>query len=849
MLGSCKMPANLTKACCFLRAGFSDLLRKAFMNRNRVMHQELSCQAVRRRRLVVAVWAALPMLTQAQPLTVDPRLLGKPAVPAAAASAPAPVAAKPVAQPAPAALSRKPAAPVAPALPKPKADPRETRIEAGKVEGRDQVNLTAQDNVRLERGNMQLTSDHLYYDQVANEVSAKGNVKLLRNGDQIEGPQARVNLDTMFGEFDSPEYVLQRERQIRSGNVADARTGKDGKPLTRLVKGTGKAELLQLEGENQYRMTNATYTTCPAPDPSWYLRMRDLELDFDRDQGEATHSTLVFQNVPIAYAPWVNFPLSGGRQSGLLPPTVGATTSTGFDTTLPYYFNLAPNYDATLAPRWMSDRGLQLGGEGRYLMAKSFGSLRGEYLAEDKLEQTSRSLMSWRHNQDFGYGLSGTVDATQVSDRAYFADLSSKIGTTSQSTLAQQMTLGYSSGSWLSGNVLVQRYQVLSGASPYNRQPQISLNAKQADLYGLSLNLPVEYTSFSHSTPLPGTAQTQPDGRRTVLYPQIAYPVQSAAAYVTPKIGIHSTRYNLDQATSSGDSRFQRNVPIMSLDSGLVFERETISGGVDQIQTLEPRLYYAKAGYRDQSQIPVFDTAKADFNFAQIFSENTYSGSDRIADSNQLTAGVQSRMLEASSGEEWLRAALAQRYYFADQRVTLPGETQRAGRVANVLGGLSGRFHHDWWAETVLQYDPRVGLWQRGVAGLRYQPDFSKTASLSYRYQRDQFRNIDISAQWPLWGNWYGVGRYDLNLRDHRASETIAGLEYKGDCWVLRGVWQTLVTTNNRRNNSIFVQLEFSGLASIGSSPVSLLKRSVSGYGKINEPGVGDPMFGDSSQP
>ena len=750
---------------------------------------------------------------------------------------------------APVAAAKPAAAKPATAPAKTPLDPLATRVDAQRIDGRDQVSLTAQDNVRLERGGMVLTSDQLHFDQISNEVLAEGHVKLVRKGDQIEGPKARVNLDTLYGEFESPEYVLQRERKVRSNDPSDIRSGKNEKALTRLVTGSGKADLLKLEGENQYLLKNATYTTCPAPDPSWYLRMGELDLDFDRDQGEAFHSTMVFKGVPIAYTPWVNFPLSGGRQSGLLPPTFGHTTNTGLDTTIPYYFNLAPNYDATLAPRWMSERGLQLGGEGRYLTPRLSGVLRGEYLAEDKLEQKSRSLFRWQHLQDFGYGLTGGIDATEVSDRTYFADMSSKIGSTSQSTLTQQANLGYNNGSWLSGGILVQRYQVLEGLAPYNRQPQITVNARQADFHGLALSMPAEFTSFSHSTPLPGTVQTQPDGRRTVFYPQVSYPIQGAAAYITPKIGVHSSRYMVNRTTTQGEEAIRRNVPIMSIDSGVVFERETSSGGVDQIQTLEPRLYYAKAGYRDQSQIPVFDTARADFNFAQIFAENTYSGHDRIADSNQLTAGVQTRMLEASSGEEWMRAALAQRYYFADQRVTLPGEAQRTGRVANILGGIAGRIQRDLWAETVLQYDPRVGLWQRGVAGLRYQPEFAKSVAISYRYQRDQFRNIDVSAQWPLWGGWYGVGRYDLNLRDHRASEVIAGLEYKGDCWVFRTVWQTLATTNNRRNNSIFLQLEFSGLASIGSNPVSLLKRSVSGYGKINDPGVGDPMFGDSSQP
>lgn len=791
----------------------------------------------RPRLLVLAVLAALPGTLLAQSaLQVDARLLGEPKADQSTPAA-APAASKPGV-----AVTGNKALVVVPSVGGKAAprDPRVTTVEAGRIDGRDQVDMTAVNNVRLERGDTVLTSDRLYYDQISNEIQAQGNVKLVRGADSIEGPRAQMNLDTWFGEFDTPSYHLQRERQLRGD--AWSSTRRPVAPMTQMVSGSGHADVLKLEGENHYRLKNSTYTTCPIPDPSWYLRMSDLELDFDRDKGEATHSTLVFKGVPVVYMPWAEFPLNGGRQSGFLPPTIGATNSTGFDATVPYYFNIAPNYDATLAPRWMSRRGMQVGGEARYLTSLESGSLRGEYLNEDKVTQDSRALYSWKHNQNFGYGLSGSVDATQVTDKTYFSDLSSKITSTSQSTLNQQANLSYNSGSWLSAGVLAQRYQVLTGDTPYNRMPQFTALAKQSDFHGLAMSMPMEYTDFAHPT--------LDEGRRTTLYPQVSYPMQSSAFFLTPKVGVHLSRYNINRRSSvEGESNFGRSVPIVSFDSGVIFERETTSGGKAQIQTLEPRVYFVKSSYRDQSEIPVFDSGVADFNFAQIFSENRYVGQDRIADSHQMTAGLQSRMIESASGEEWLRLALAQRYYFEDQRVTMPGETLRTGRVANILGAVSGRVHRDLWVDNALQYDHRTGLWQRATTGLRYQPDFSKVASISYRYQRDQFRDLDFSTQWSLWGGWYGVGRYNLNLRDHRLTEAIAGLEYKGDCWVLRGVWQTLITTSETRNNSFFLQLEFNGLASLGSNPVNLLKRSVSGYGKINEPGVGDPMFGDSTQP
>ncbi|HEX5127602.1 MAG TPA: LPS-assembly protein LptD [Rhodocyclaceae bacterium] len=774
--------------------------------------------------LTLAVLACFAPLSQAEStsLRVDPRLVAAVQTPAAQTVTPAKVDTNKVT---------------------PESVPRDakpngqlTHIEADKIEGRNDVELRALGKVQLKRGDLQLDSDTLTYDQLGNEATAQGNVKLQREKDHVEGPRAKINLDTYVGEFDAPTYSFQR--------IDTSSSSTEVKPA---VTGSGSADVLKLEGENQYQLTNATYSTCPAPSPDWYLKIRDLSLDYDRNQGNGKNATLVFKNVPIVYVPWMEFPLNGGRQSGLLPPTFGSSSNTGLDLTVPYYLNLAPNYDATIAPRWMGRRGTQLNGEFRYLTAHANGILAGEYLPDDQVAQKSRSLLSVKHNQDIGSGFSGVIDYTKVSDNDYFADLSSRITATSQATLNQQALLNYGNGSWFTGAINAQHYQTLTGASPYDRLPQITARANLPDVYGFALDMPSEYTQFRNST--------LDEGKRTVLYPQVAYPVQTSAAYLTPKVGMHLSQYELDRRTSTGPDSISRAVPIMTVDSGLNFEREITVRDKAYTQTLEPRVYYVRVPFRNQDQIPVFDSALADFNFAQLFSENVFSGSDRIADANQVTAGVSSRFIESDTGVQWLQAAVGQRYYFSDQRVTLPGVAPRTGRIADWLGAVSGRVMDKVTIDTAYQYDPREHRSERATAGISYQPDFAKVVSASYRYQRNDptvtdsgIRDLDISGQWPLWGGWYGVGRYERNLLDHRLTEAIAGLEYKADCWVLRTVWQTLINTKQLRNNAIFVQLEFNGLASLGSSPVQLLKRSIGGYGKINsEPGVGDPVFGGNA--
>lgn len=703
----------------------------------------------------------------------------------------------------------------------------ETRVRADAIEGQEDVEIRANGQVRIDRQASVLTSESARMDMASKDVTAEGNVVLQRYQDSIRGPRARVNIDTWFGEVDAPEYSLRRLASSRSSRMfSDS--------MRRSISGSGSADQILLEGENKYRLINASYSSCPAPDPDWYLKASELKLDYDRERGEARNSMVVFKGVPILYAPWMEFPLNGSSQSGFLPPLQGNASNTGAEITLPYYLSLAPNYDLTLAPRLMSRRGLQLGTEGRYLTAQTRGILRTEYLPRDLVTNASRGLLTFNHQQNFGAGLSGFIDFNAVSHKDYFADLSSKITSTAQANLNRQIVLNYGNGSWLSSTLQMQRYQNLTGDTLYSRLPQLSVLMRQPDLQGFSAQAPVELTSFTHPT--------LDKGRRFVAYPQIAYPMQNAAFYLTPKFGLHLSRYALDRRTTVGDERLSRAVPSLSLDGGVRFEREFRWAGRDQIQTLEPRLYYVRTPYRDQREFPVFDSARADFNFAQVFSENVYTGHDRIADANQITAGVQSRLIAADTGEQWLGMALAQRYYLRDQRVTLPKETPRTGRVADILAAISGKAYRHILLDAALQYDPRDDQVQKTSLGVRYQPDFAKVISVSYRFRKKDSRDLDITAQWPLWGQWYGVGRYNRNLLDRTTSEALAGLEYKAGCWVFRGVWQTLLNTQGR-NKAYFFQIELNDFAAIGNDTVSLLRRNVGGYGKINEPPASGQMF------
>ncbi len=711
------------------------------------------------------------------------------------------------------------------------------------INGKTDVEMRAEGNAELRRYGSVMTGDTLIYRDPLEEVEATGNVRLSRDDDRMSGPHMKLQLDKSTGFFDTPTYAITR-----------VPLDENNQPTHAAITGQGKAERLDFEGEGHYHMTNATYSTCPADggDPDWFARVSDLALDYADEQATARNATIFFKGVPILYSPWMSFSLNDQRKSGFLSPGLGSTSQGGPEFTIPFYWNIAPNMDATIAARSMAKRGTQWQGEYRYLTADYHGEISGEYLGDDKIFGKSRDALSIVHAQNFGRGFSGSLNINRVSDDTYFTDLSTRVTNVSRTNLLRQGVLSYGAG-WWGASVMAQRYQTLQDpanarvAIPYDRLPQVSLTAIRPDLpLGLSLQMQGEYVDFS--LPYLVSTQAQVEGKRTTLYPQLSLPFQTAAFYVTPKIGFSSTHYELRQQVLGTPDKLTRNVPIMSVDSGLTFERDTDWFGRNLTQTLEPRLYYLRVPFRDQHLIPVFDTGVADFNFAQIFSENVFTGGDRIADANQATAALTSRMIDPESGAELLKASIGERYYLTNQNVTLPGVTPRTGHVADFLAALSGTILPNTTIDTGLQYNTRDKRFERYSAGLRYQPELGKVLNAGYRYNRGLLDQVDVSGQWPLGGGWYGVGRYNYSIRDKRIVESVAGLEYNGSCWVARVVVQRLATAIGRTNSSLFFQLELNGFSQLGSSPLTLLKRNIPGYGRLNQPGTDSEFSSDPYQ-
>jgi LPS-assembly protein len=678
-------------------------------------------------------------------------------------------------------------------------------ISARQVEAKKGDQLEANGAVELRQGGQKISAGHLVYNQVSKDVQAVGEVHLEQPGAAVSGPVLRLNLDSYIGEMLQPSFELS-ENHAR-----------------------GKAANVQIAGKMNYTFEDASYTTCPIGNDDWMLRMSSLEIDRTNQVGVAHHARVEFKGVPILYTPWMDFGLSSGRRSGFLGPVFGNTNKGGTEFTLPYYWNIAPNYDATLAPRMISKRGTQFNNEFRYLGASTLGELHYDVLPYDRLSQLQRNRVSLKHVQALGGGFGTSLNLNRVSDNDYFRDLSTQVSGTSQVHLLREGVMSYGGG-WWSAAARVQRFQTLQDplapvTLPYRRQPQVNLGAQQR-LGDGNAAFSAEYVDFRHDTAL--------NAQRMVLYPSVSYPLlNDLGYYLTPKVGVHHTEYHMGLNNTGGLPDAKRTVPIFSTDSGMVFERNEAFFGSDYIQTLEPRLYYVYIPYRNQDQLPVFDTAQAPFSFGQIFTENRFFGSDRVGDANMATLAMTSRVIDGVDGTERLRVMLGERFSFDPPRVNLATPTGNTNR-SDILMSIGGRVTRAWSLDSLAQYNPNQGHTESYNVTARYRPEPGKLFNFGYRFTRNTLRQADISTQWPLLGRWLAVARLNYSLQDKRAVEALGGLEYNQACWALRFVTQSFTTATRERSTGVFVQLELNDLVRIGSDPLDALRNSISGYTKVN---------------
>jgi len=695
-------------------------------------------------------------------------------------------------------------------------------LEAQQMRGRPDREIIMERDVEITRGATVLQADRATYNVVDDEVEASGNIRMKRFGDRYTGDDLRLKMDSGQGYISKPTYFLE------------------------LNRAQGNAARIDFESQEQAVVTEGTYSTCEGPNPDWYLKADTLDLDTSRDMGIARKTIVYFKGVPILGAPAMTFPLSSARKSGWLPPTIGTSSTGGFEVVTPYYFNIAPNRDLTLYPKLITKRGLQLGAEARYMGQGYRGETRLEGLANDRQTGTTRYAYASKHFQSLTSALSYSWDVNGASDDDYPTDFSRTITSSAQRLLLRNLGMNYA-GSFWNASVRASKYQVLQDlaapiAQPYDRLPQFTFTSARQDIKGFDMSLDAEATRFYH-----------PDlqrGERAVVNPRLSYPIVAPGYFFTPKVSLHATRYRLTGqntgianplggpgstiGSTEGSGNLTRSLPTFSLDSGLIFERDSRLFGNAMIQTLEPRVFYVRTPYRDQSRFPNFDTAEADLSFAQLFAENRFVGNDRISDANQITAAVTSRYIE-TSGAERLRVSLGQRFYLSAPRVTINPVVNPSR--SDLLASISAKLTQAVAVDANLQYSESASQVVRANYGARWQPAPKKVLNLQYRRDApNKLEQAEFSTQWPLAQRWYGVARVNYSLPDRKVAEGLAGVEYKADCWVARVVAQRTPTATNQSASSLFFQLELNGLTRLGSNPIDALRTGIPGYQIVNQP-------------
>ena len=681
-------------------------------------------------------------------------------------------------------------------------DPETIQLEAGRFEAQmgDNPAASMSGGVLLRRDDKIAGADSARYDPELRALFLEGGVRYEDPGTQIMSRSAEFGYDLGRIRFEGAEFSLA------SGNSR------------------GAADSLEINQNGTLSLGGVEYTTCPPDSEDWLLEGKSITLDTNTGVGTAKGMKLRFKGVPILYLPHMSFPISDARKSGLLIPEIGSSARGGNEIRVPYYWNIAPNYDATIMPRLLTDRGLQLAAEFRYLTRRNDGRVAADYLPDDDVLNKSRHQIHYNHRTSFDNGWRNRINFREVSDSQYFEDLGGSLSASSITNLDRHVSFDYYSRH-LSLFAQVQDYQTIDDSippedQPYRRLPQLLLRANWP-LALLDLGVDVDVVNFDR--------QTGVTGWRFNAAPSIEIPLTRPGAFFTPAIALDYTRYDLSNTAPGEATELTRTVPIASIDSGLILERAM--KGSNRIQTIEPRILYVSIPFRNQDDLPVFDTITPDLNLVQLYRKNRFLGVDSIGDTEQLSIGVTSRILDFDTGRELVTATIGQTRYFGDRNVTLPGipasTLERSDYIAQLRFLLSRNVNFDFGH----QWGTGDNGTTRSEARLQYRPANNKILNLAYRYRRNSLEQGDISVSWPIASSWNFVGRYNYSFRDEQALEQFYGFEYESCCWGIRVVTRRHISTRDgTQDSSIGLQFVLKGMTSVGTAADKMLERGILGY-------------------
>jgi LPS-assembly protein len=672
----------------------------------------------------------------------------------------------------------------------------------------DQVSADSERNARLQgrievrQGDKTLSADQVDISSADDRIEVKGKV-----------------------EYRDPQLVVRGD----TGSLANGEAAFTGAQFELPQQpARGAARAMSLNRDGILRLDGVNYTTCPEGHDDWQIMADSVTLDTDRSVGTARDARIEFMGVPILRLPNISFPIGDARKSGLLFPSLGSTTNSGAQLSIPYYLNLAPNQDLTLTPTLYSSRGVDVEAEYRRLSRRSRSEVLAVLMPSDRKANQARSRLRVQHRTELAGNWRLSVNAENVSDARYFEDFSQGADGASIAFLPRELRLDHRS-THLDAGLMVRNFQILDQQLPQIDRPHTELPRLFArGSWNLPGALPLHYgvdtevVGFRHSNDV--------QGWRFDAAPTVSLDYTGAAYFLKPTLTLQSTHYKLRDTAPSAPTSVSRTLPMVSLDSGLLFERGTGKRGQRRI-TLEPRLMYLYVPYREQSDIPVFDTGEPDLNWVELFRSNRYVGIDRISDANQVSAGFTSHMYSSRSGARFLTTTIGQTFYFSAPRVRLPDEPAAIGNSSDITAQVELQAFKDWNVSLGMQWDHGNTRTQRSEARIRYQPAPGSVVNLGYRFQRDRLEQADISLAWPVTDQWRLYGRALYSLQDKQSIEHFGGFEYSSCCWSVRAVARNYVSRRSgERDQSYFLQLELKGLSNVGLAADAFLEKAIRGY-------------------
>jgi len=678
-------------------------------------------------------------------------------------------------------------------------------------------------NVVLKQGNRELFSDEVRLNRATRETSLAGNVKIRQQGMLILGDSAEINLNEKKLDVQNTEYVIH-------GIHVHGSAGRIYNPEDRVLV-----------------LDKSSYTTCEPGNEGWALKADEIRLDQDSGWGEVSGATMELGGIPVIYLPWWTFPIDDRRQSGFLFPNIGSGEN-GLDLSTPYYLNLAPNYDATLTPRYLAARGQMLEGEFRYLTDHTSGDVGIGYMPNDSEYGDKRTLGTWHHDGHYGPNWQNSVDYTRVGDSDHFLDLDTTLNASSQTHLNQRADLRYFGSDWTS-TILVQRFQTIDELIadedlPYRMVPQLRADGLFPTADNLwQFRLGTEYTYFDHPKEI---VDGPTNAHRIRLIPSASFNYRKPWGFVVPKLSFYQRYYDLNQVNLD-QSTEQVNNTLFSIDSGVYLDRPFQLGSSNYLQTLEPRLFYLYAPYQEQNDLPLFDTAKTSFSYEQMFRENRFTGGDRVGDANQISVGFTTRLINQDTGDEEINISLGQIIYLRDREVQLSAtDPEEETTLSPFVTRMSWMINKNWAWRAETQLDTQENNLDSVVTGVGYRDKYHNVVNLNFNYYdsgavtadplSEDIKQSDFSFLWSLNQRWGIIGRWGFDLEQSRSFDNVIGFEYESCCWKARVVNRRYLKESNdadkivEPSQGIYLQFELKGLGGLGGSVDSMLEEAISGY-------------------